>query len=53
MERSDRREGTDLSYARNLPRRGHTVTLDQVKVVGERNQEDRDFQLETLSSLPA
>lgn len=44
--------GNMLSVAKKLEEKlslaGHTATLKQVKVVGERNQGDRDFQLETL-----
>ena len=44
--------GNTLSVAKKLEEKlsaaGHTATLEQVKVVGERNQGDRDFQLETL-----
>ncbi len=32
---------------------GHTGTPEQVKVVDERNQGDRDFQIETLPALLA
>jgi len=31
---------------------GHSATLEQVKVVSEYKQGDRDFQLETLPALP-
>jgi len=44
--------GNTLSVAQKLEKKlslaGHTVTLKQVKVVGERIRGDRDFQLETL-----
>jgi len=32
---------------------GNPATLEQVKVVGERNQGGRDFRLETLPDLSA
>ena len=32
---------------------GNPATLEQVKVVGERNQGDRHFRLEMLPALPA
>ena len=44
--------GNTLSVAKKLEEKlssaGHSATLEQVKVVGERNQGDRNFQLETL-----
>jgi len=44
--------GNTLSVAKKLEEKlssaGHSATLEQVKVVGERNQGDRDFRLETL-----
>lgn len=44
--------GNTLSVAKKLEEKlslaGHTATLEQVKLVSERNRGDRDFQLETL-----
>ena len=44
--------GNTLSVAKKLEEKlsaaGHSATLEQVKVVGERKQGDRDFRLETL-----
>jgi len=38
----------DGTVEEKLSAAGHSAALEQVKVVGERNQGDRDFQLETL-----
>ena len=47
--------GNTLSVARKLEERlsaaGHSVTLQQVTVVGERKQGDRDYRLETLPDV--
>jgi len=49
--------GNTLSVAKKLEEKlslaGHSATLEQVKVVSEHKQGDRDFQLETLPALPA
>jgi len=44
---------TAAKLEEKLSATGHSVTLEQVKVVGEHKQADRDFQLETLPALPA
>jgi len=49
--------GNTLSVAKKLEERliaaGHSVTLEQVTVVGERKQGAREFQLETLPDVGA
>jgi len=44
--------GNTLSIAKKLEEKlsaaGHSATLEEVKVVGERKQGDREFRLETL-----
>jgi len=44
---------TAAKLEEKLSATGHTVTLEQVKVVSKHNQGDRDFRLETLPALPA
>jgi len=46
-------DGTVAASIKQLSATRHTVALEQMKVVGDRNQGDRDFQIETLPALLA